>query len=102
MSAMRQSKASLLSSCSGIRRIATFANWKWCSSMSYREGTRRSVERVPVNMKVQFEVLIPEHTFSARPYEGLVSNISERGAMVVVNLDPQIGRSLLHRTRDCR
>ena len=53
-------------------------------------------------MSAQFDILIPEHTFSTQMFPTRVCNISERGAMAIIDLDPEIGALLLHKTRYCR
>jgi len=53
-------------------------------------------------MSAQFDILIPEHTFSTQMFPSRVCNISERGAMAIIDLDPEIGALLLHKTRYCR
>src|SRR5262245_41936404 len=63
---------------------------------------KRSAERVPIDLPIQLEILIPENTFSTRSYDARLGNLSERGAMIQVELEPEVGTAMLHKTRYSR
>lgn len=62
----------------------------------------RRYDRVSVAVDGEFNILIPEATFQPLNYPCRVGDLSERGAMVEVNIDADTYRMLLQRTRFCR
>ena len=62
----------------------------------------RKYERYTVTVEAQFNILIPEDTFQPLNFPCTIRDLSERGAMVEVQLNPDIYRMLLQKTRFCR
>jgi hypothetical protein len=63
--------------------------------------SKRKYSRVKVSIPVGFAVLIPEDTFSPRQGNGVVSDLSERGAMVVTQLGDMPEGVFLQKVRYC-
>lgn len=63
---------------------------------------QRQFERIKVSVEATFGILIPEATFQPAQFKATVSDLSERGAMVLVKLDPDTYRQMLHKSRYCR
>ncbi|MGI8908673.1 MAG: PilZ domain-containing protein [Candidatus Sumerlaeaceae bacterium] len=62
----------------------------------------RRYERVSVAVAAQFNILLPEATFQPLNFPCIIRDLSERGAMVEVDLDTETYRMLLQKTRFCR
>jgi hypothetical protein len=62
----------------------------------------RKSERISVAIEGQFSILIPEATFQPIHFPCVIRDLSERGAMVEVNLNNETYRMLLQKTRFCR
>jgi hypothetical protein len=62
----------------------------------------RRFDRVQVSLEASFGILVPEATFQPALFKAIVSDLSERGAMVRVELDQDTYRHMLQRTRFCR
>jgi hypothetical protein len=63
---------------------------------------KRRYPRVAVDLPTELSVLIPEETFQPVIHKATVTDLSERGAMVQVELKEDIYRTLLQKTRYCR
>jgi hypothetical protein len=63
---------------------------------------QRKHPRAVVSIPGKFNVLIPENTFQPKEFECHVEDMSERGAMLTVLLDPETYSSMLQKTRYCR
>jgi len=66
------------------------------------ENQRRRHNRIKTAIPAQFGILVPEATFQPKLVPAEVSDLSERGAMVLVQLDHNTYLSLLQKTRYCR
>jgi hypothetical protein len=66
------------------------------------DSTPRKLQRVAVRLKAVFSIMVPEDTFQPQMYDAVVSDLSERGAMVNVGLPDDTYRQLIHKTRYCR
>jgi hypothetical protein len=53
-------------------------------------------------LPVTFSIMLPEQTFQPQSHDGFVCDLSERGAMVVLELPENTYRQLLQTTRYCR
>ena len=62
----------------------------------------RQHPRVALSMPVMFSILVPEDTFRPVLNDATLLDLSEKGAMVQVELDEETYRSLLRKTRYCR
>ena len=62
----------------------------------------RKFERVNVSLPAKLSILVPEHTFSPLEYDCEVMDLSERGAMIMVQLLPESYSQMLQKTRYCR
>jgi hypothetical protein len=62
----------------------------------------RQHPRVALSVPVMFSILVPEDTFRPVLNEATLLDLSEKGAMVLVELDEEVYRSLLRKTRYCR
>lgn len=69
--------------------------------MSDRQELRR-FERVKVSLPARLSVLIPEQTFRPLELDCEILDISERGAMINVRLEPKNYSLMLQKTRYCR
>lgn len=63
---------------------------------------RRRGERITVSLEAKLNIIIPENTFQPIEVSALVVDLSERGALLVVRLDPETYSALLQKTRYCR
>lgn len=63
---------------------------------------KRKYPRVAVELETEMSVLIPESTFQPIVHSAIVTDLSERGAMVKLRLDDEVYRTLLQKTRYCR
>lgn len=70
--------------------------------MKDNPAEKRKYERVSVALPAKFSVLIPEQTFQPVNYDCEVIDLSERGAMVNVQLTPENYSMMLQKTRYCK
>lgn len=63
---------------------------------------QRRALRIPVQIPVNFSIIIPEETFTSEQREGTMVNLSENGGMIEAVLPQHVYASLLHRVRYCR
>lgn len=66
------------------------------------DDVKRRHPRVAVDLKVRFSILIPEQTFQPYVQDASVCDLSERGAMVCVQISKELSRALMQQTRYCR
>ena len=66
------------------------------------DAENRRYTRVSVSIPAKLSVLIPEETFQPVTYDCKVLDISERGAMMQVQIEPETYSLMMRKTRYCR